>query len=189
METQLKSQGRAGPCSHNRQNHPRGLHSGQFLTCVGPGRRAHGSLPHTGLKTAELKIGLETIYALPFYSDKYTSQLPGRPGLSLGPLDSLGSALEHGDGAGNGAGKEVRADLLPSFSSCPSSVPQLGGFGCTYVDPPAHMSKLRSHSPSLGPGGAVRTREDEARRWPLQAQGPRYPEFGTEAHTHRGRLR
>lgn len=104
-------------------------------------------------------------------------------------MDSLGSALEHGDGAGNGAGEEVRADLLPSFSSCPSSVPQLGGFECTYVDPLAHTSKFCSHSPSLGPGGAVRIWEDEARRRPLQAQGPKYPEFGTEAHTHRRRLR
>lgn len=57
-------------------------------------------------------------YVLPSTVTNIASQHRGKPGLSLGFLDSLGSALEHSDGG----------------KLNPCSVPHLRGLGCTYMD-------------------------------------------------------
>lgn len=95
--------------------------------------------------------------------------------MSFGFLDSLASAMQQGAGG----------ELNPCLPFLPAPAPSytLWGFGCTYMDPPAHTSKLCPHSPPLGPGEAVHTWEDESRKRPLQAQAPRYPELSMK-HTH-----
>lgn len=85
-----------------------------------------------------------------------------------------------------GAGGELNP-CLP-FLPAPAPSYTLWGFGCTYMDLPAHTSKLCPHSPPLGPGEAVHTWEDESRKRPLQAQAPRYPELSMK-HTHWRRAR
>lgn len=96
---------------------------------MGLDQSANGSLRAVSLQTAKLKFRPETVHVLPFY-------LPTtwKAGFEFRTLGSLGCC----------------SPRLPSLPD-PAVSHDLGGSRCTYMGLPAHTSKLRPHTPSLGP--------------------------------------
>lgn len=134
---------------------------------MGLDQSANGSLRAVSLQTAKLKFRPETVHVLPFY-------LPTtwKAGFEFRTLGSLGCC-------------SPPDCLLFLTQLCPMTWGALGAriWACQ----PTPLSSV--HTPLPWGLRCCPHLGGRARRRPLRARRPGYPELGTEAHRHGGRLK